>query len=114
MTTLAIEGLHQVALTSTDLDEAQDFYQDSLGLRMIARFDPPGLMFFKVGDARIAIQRVDAPHKTDAVLYFRVADIESASQSLKNRSVVFEREIPYHFRHIWTISRRKQENTSEI
>jgi catechol 2,3-dioxygenase-like lactoylglutathione lyase family enzyme len=34
---LGIEGIQQVALTSTGLDEAQTFYEEGLGLRMIAR-----------------------------------------------------------------------------
>lgn len=89
---LAIDSLHQVALTSTDIDEAQNFYQEQLGLRLIARFDPPGLMFFDAGGVRLSIQRVDAPHSTDAVLYFRVSDIGVASQALKDRGVTFERD----------------------
>lgn len=97
---LSINSLHQVALTSTDLDEAQSFYEQQLGLRMIARFDPPGLMFFDAGGVRLSIQRVDAPHSTDAVIYFRVSDIDSASQTLKDRGVTFERdaELVFHDR----------------
>ncbi|HSD68892.1 MAG TPA: VOC family protein [Woeseiaceae bacterium] len=97
---LSINSLHQVALTSTDLDEAQSFYEEQLGLRMIARFDPPGLMFFDAGGVRLSIQRVDAPHSTDAVIYFRVSDIDSASQTLKDRGVTFERdaELVFHDR----------------
>ncbi|MCI0518605.1 MAG: VOC family protein [Woeseiaceae bacterium] len=89
---LSINSLHQVALTSTDLDEAQSFYEEQLGLRMIARFNPPGLMFFDAGGVRLSIQRVDAPHSTDAVIYFRVSDIGTASQALKDRGVTFERD----------------------
>ena len=89
---LSINSLHQVALTSTDLEEAQSFYEEQLGLRMIARFDPPGLMFFDAGGVRLSIQKVDAPHSTDAVIYFRVSDIGTASQALKDRGVAFERD----------------------
>lgn len=95
---LGIEGIQQVALTSTDLDEAQTFYEDGLGLRMIARFVPPGLLFFDVGGVRLSIQQVDAPHSTDAVLYLRVADIDAASIALKERGIQFEREAELVYR----------------
>jgi methylmalonyl-CoA/ethylmalonyl-CoA epimerase len=95
---LCIEGIQQVALTSTDLDEAQSFYEDGLGLRMIARFVPPGLLFFDVGGVRLSIQQVDAPHSTDAVLYLRVADIDAASIALKERGIQFEREAELVYR----------------
>jgi methylmalonyl-CoA/ethylmalonyl-CoA epimerase len=95
---LGIEGIQQVALTSTDLDEAQTFYEDSLGLRMIARFVPPGLLFFDVGGVRLSIQQVDAPHSTEAVLYMRVADIDAASVALKDRGIPFEREAELVYR----------------
>ncbi|MBW3614764.1 MAG: VOC family protein [Actinobacteria bacterium] len=38
--------LHQVAQRARDLGPAIEFYRDVLGLRFIARFDPPGLAFF--------------------------------------------------------------------
>ena len=38
-----VDGLHQVAQRADDLDASVDFYRDVLGLRLIARFDPPGL-----------------------------------------------------------------------
>lgn len=95
---LGIEGIQQVALTSTDLDEAQTFYEEILGLRMIARFVPPGLLFFDVGGVRLSIQQVDAPHSTDAVLYLRVADIDAASKALKDREIAFEREAELVYR----------------
>ena len=38
---MTIGGLHQVALHADDLDRATAFYGDVVGLRLVARFDPP-------------------------------------------------------------------------
>ena len=38
---MPVRGLHQVALRATDLDASIAPYRDLLGLRFIARFDPP-------------------------------------------------------------------------
>ncbi len=39
----ALRHVHQIAQRAEDLDRAVDFYRDTLGVRFIARFDPPGL-----------------------------------------------------------------------
>ena len=44
---VSLGKLHQVALRAGDLDAAVGFYRDALGAVFIARFDPPGLAFFK-------------------------------------------------------------------
>ena len=47
--------LVQVALRATDLDRAAAFYSDLLGTEPIARFDPPGLVFFDLGGTRLLL-----------------------------------------------------------
>ncbi|HET8765987.1 MAG TPA: VOC family protein, partial [Pedococcus sp.] len=42
--------LAQVAQRATDLDRAARFYERLLGSPPLARFDPPGLLFFSLGD----------------------------------------------------------------
>ncbi len=78
-----IDGLHQIALTTADLDRSTGFYQDVLCLPLIASFDPPGLAFFRVGDVRLSIQKVDEVEATSSVIYLRVQDINAATESLK-------------------------------
>jgi methylmalonyl-CoA/ethylmalonyl-CoA epimerase len=81
-----LDKLHQVALTATNLDNAVDFYRDVLGLKFIARFDPPGLAFFALsGGARLLLSTT-ASH---ASLYFMVEDIDRAVGELKKRGVSF-------------------------
>ena len=85
-----INGLHQVALTTSDLERSINFYRDVLDLPLIANFDPPGLAFFDTGDVRLSMQKVDKIEATSSVLYFRVSDIDAAAESLKNHSIELE------------------------
>ena len=79
-----LDKLHQVALTATNLDAAVDFYRDVLGLKFIARFDPPGLAFFQLsGGARLLL----SVQASKATLYFLVSDIEAALAALRKRGV---------------------------
>ena len=95
---LQIDGLHQVALTTADLERSTAFYRDILGLPLITSFDPPGLAFFQVGDVRLSIQRVDEIEAASSVLYFRVPDIDAAAQSLKDHAIELEQEPEVVFR----------------
>jgi len=93
-----IDGLHQVALTSSDLERSIGFYQDVLGLPLIASFEPPGLAFFRVGDVRLSIQKVDEVEATSSVIYLAVQEINAAVDSLKEQSIELEREPEVVFR----------------
>jgi catechol 2,3-dioxygenase-like lactoylglutathione lyase family enzyme len=81
-----LDKLHQVALTATNLDLAVEFYRDVLGLKFIARFDPPGLAFFSLsGGARLLLSAT----ASQATLYFLVDDMAGAVNDLKKRGVSF-------------------------
>jgi methylmalonyl-CoA/ethylmalonyl-CoA epimerase len=82
----AIRSLHQVAQRSTDLDRSIAFYRDVLGLRFIARFDPPGLAFFDLGTTRLLLEH----GASSATLYLGVPDIDAAYESLLARDVTFD------------------------
>lgn len=93
-----IDGLHQVAMTTADLEHSTEFYRDILGLPLIASFDPPGLAFFRVGEVRLSIQQVNEVEATSSVLYFRVQDINEATQTLRDHAIELEREPEVVFR----------------
>ena len=93
-----INGLHQVALTTSDLERSINFYRDVLGLPLIANFDPPGLAFFDTGDVRLSVQKVDKVEATSSVLYFRVPDVDAAAESLQNHSIELEQAPEVVFR----------------
>jgi len=85
---VGVTALHQIAQNADDLDRAVVFYRDVLGLRFIARFDPPGLAFFDLGATRLLLEE-NAP---STILYLRVEDIDAAFASLRERGVITEGE----------------------
>ncbi len=87
---VSITGVQQFALTVSDLDRSKEFYESTLGLKMIARFDPPGLMFFYAGDVRLSLQKVEKVEAVSSVIYFRVDDIHASANVLKRNSVELE------------------------
>ncbi len=80
--------LHQVAQHADDLDRAVAFYTDTLGCELIARFEPPGLAFLRLGDARLLLERA-AP---SALIYLRVTDVRQSLDRLRADGVTVESE----------------------
>ncbi len=81
--------LHQVALGATDLERSIAFYGDTLGLREIARFDPPGLAFFDLDGTRLLLERCETAAPGHGVLYLRVDDLDREVAALEARGVRF-------------------------
>jgi methylmalonyl-CoA/ethylmalonyl-CoA epimerase len=81
-----LDKLAQVALTATNLDLAIEFYRDILGLKFLARLDPPGVAFFGLGGgARLMLSSA----ASQAHLYFAVESLETAMRELKARGISF-------------------------
>lgn len=82
---MKLDRIHQVAVYARELDEAINFYRDTLGATFLAKFDPPGLVFFDFGGTRILLEKTGPK----ASIYFRVDDIQAAYQELVNKGVQF-------------------------
>jgi methylmalonyl-CoA/ethylmalonyl-CoA epimerase len=83
-------GIGQLAIPVADLQRAVTFYRDVLGLRFL--FDaPPGLAFLECGGVRLMLTRKQESELTPAagVIYYRVADLDAAYQTLRTRGAVF-------------------------
>lgn len=83
----------QIAVPVGDIDRAIAFYRDVLGMRFLFKA-PPGLGFFDCNGVRLLL---DAPAKNLAenhgsIIYYKVADLQSACKTLSQRGVVFEQE----------------------
>jgi methylmalonyl-CoA/ethylmalonyl-CoA epimerase len=91
----AILGLRQVAQHADDLTRATAFYRDVVGLRHIVTFDPPGLVFFDLGDGTRLMLEGAAP---SALLYLAVDDIEAVTARLLAAGVAFEDQ-PHMIHH---------------
>ena len=89
---LTIDGMHQVALTTTDINRSSRFYRETLGLKQLAVIDPPGLAFFDVNGVRLSLLQDAAAEPSSSVIYFRVADIDAAVAVLKEKSVSLEQD----------------------
>ena len=72
----------------TDLDEAETFYRDVLGARRLARFDPPGLLFFDFGGVRVMFERA-AERQANSILYLWTDDMDGRIAELEARGVEF-------------------------
>jgi len=96
---LHIGPLHQVLLAVRDLDAAIAFYRDTLGATLIASFDPPGMAFFDLGGGtRLYVSSTvegeddGVSPRENSVLYFRVDDIDAATEAVRSRGVAIEGE----------------------
>ncbi len=89
---VALGPIGQIALTVDDVDVAEAFYTQALGLRKWFRFGD--LLFLDCAGVRLLIEKSAATPFAPAssILYFRVPDISVARESLAARGVVFTDE----------------------
>lgn len=80
---MKLDRIHQIAVFARDLDEAIAFYRDILGATYLAKFEPPGLVFFDFGGTRILLEKTGPK----ASIYFRVADIHATCKDLTDHGV---------------------------
>ena len=90
--------LGQVSLLVTDIERAQAFYRDVLGLRHLYTFGQ--LAFFDCNGTRLMVDALpEAQGNGNSVLYFAVDDIHGSQATLKSKGVQFEGEPHRIFTH---------------
>jgi methylmalonyl-CoA/ethylmalonyl-CoA epimerase len=87
--------LLQVTQHADDLDRAAAFYTHLLGAEPVARYDPPGLLFFTLGEVRLLIEKAAAP----SVLYLRVDNVRRKVEELRADGVAIHAEPHLIFAH---------------
>jgi methylmalonyl-CoA/ethylmalonyl-CoA epimerase len=80
--------LHQIAQRVEDLDRAVEFYTKVLGGELMARFEPPGLAFVRMGDVRLLLEKA-APA---ALIYLRVGDVRDTTEELRRAGITIDTE----------------------
>lgn len=85
-----IQGLGQVAIPARDLPSMVAFYHETLELPLLGQFG--NLAFLDAGGVRLMLSAIPEEEGGASILYYRVADIESAVQDLRQRGVPFEDE----------------------
>jgi methylmalonyl-CoA/ethylmalonyl-CoA epimerase len=87
-----LSQIGQIAVRALDLDRAVAFYRDVLGMQFLFQA-PPSLAFFDCDGVRLLLDRPEGELDHPAsVLYFRVSDIRSSYQALKDHGVQFRGE----------------------
>ena len=80
-------GLGQVARSATDIQAAETWYRDVLGLDHLYTFG--NLAFFDCGGTRLMISEAEDAPGDESLLYLRVPDIQSAFERLQGAGVDF-------------------------
>jgi catechol 2,3-dioxygenase-like lactoylglutathione lyase family enzyme len=85
----SISTISDIALAVGDVDRAEAFYRDVLGLRRLYRFGD--LTFFDCAGVRLMLEKSHSPENIpkSSVIYFRCADIALAVRELERRGVTF-------------------------
>lgn len=87
---LQLGSIGQLAVRVHDVERAVAFYETSLGLPLLFRAGP-SLAFFACGSVRLMLTTPEDPRfdHPGSVIYFSVADIDSAHATLVERGVRF-------------------------
>jgi len=88
-----ITRLGQIQIRAHDVERAAEFYEKTLGLKLLFQA-PPGLAFFDCGGVRLMLDRPEKPEfdHASSILYFAVPDIQVAHAGMKEKGVHFEDE----------------------
>lgn len=86
---LNLNQIGQIALPVSDVDRAEKFYGETLGLRKLYRLGD--LLFFDCAGVRLFVEKAKDPAqiKHGSVFYFRCADIALSVRELTARGVKF-------------------------
>jgi methylmalonyl-CoA/ethylmalonyl-CoA epimerase len=89
---LNLNHIGQIAFAVGDVDRAEAFYSQQLGLKKLYRFGD--LSFFDCAGVRLMLEKAHAPDDIgkSSVIYFRCADIALTVRELKSRGVSFIEE----------------------
>jgi methylmalonyl-CoA/ethylmalonyl-CoA epimerase len=84
-----VNRIGQIALSVQDVDKAEVFYRDLLGLRQLYRFGD--LTFFDCGGVRLLIEKSEVPQSRTqtSAIYFSCTDIAFGVSELERRGVTF-------------------------
>ena len=85
-----LSTIEQIAVNIKDIDRATAFYRDTLGMKFLFSA-PPSLAFFDCNGVRLMLSPPSQPEfdHPGSIIYYKVADIQSAHATLAERGVVF-------------------------
>ena len=81
-----LEGVGQLHISVTDLEESVRFYRDVLGLRHLYTVPGQPMAFFDAGGVRLYLGvPEDERFRSRPVVYYRVGDVEAALAEVTGR-----------------------------
>src|SRR5688572_23236104 len=89
-TALGLSQIGQIFINVKDVERAVKFYRDTLGIKFLFQA-PPNLAFFDCGGVRLMMGIADKPefNHPASIIYYKVADIQAAHQTLESQGVDF-------------------------
>lgn len=85
---ISLNQIGQIAVLVDDIDKAEQFYEQALGLHKLFRYGD--LAFFDCAGVRLLVEKSSVqPIPGNSVVYFRAADITFTMKTLQSRGVVF-------------------------
>jgi len=75
--------IRQIALGCKDLTRAQEFYEQLLGCKPLAVFNPPGFAFFDIGGTRLLLEVGGA----SSLIYLAVGDVRTETERLRAAAI---------------------------
>ena len=86
----ALNRIGQIALAVADVDRAEEFYRDAIGLRPLYRYGD--LTFFDCAGVRLLLEKAPDPEaaRHGSPIYFICHDIVLAVRQLEARGIVFD------------------------
>jgi methylmalonyl-CoA/ethylmalonyl-CoA epimerase len=85
-----LSTIGQIALTVRDSARSVAFYRDVLGMNLL--FEMPGMGFFDCNGIRLMLSGSETGETYSSIVYFKVPDIQTAYETLREREVPFDRE----------------------
>jgi catechol 2,3-dioxygenase-like lactoylglutathione lyase family enzyme/DNA-binding CsgD family transcriptional regulator len=85
---IALGPIGQIARSVKDIQAAEAWYRDVLGMRHLFTFG--NLAFFDCGGVRLFLSQNESASDGESILYFRVPDIHAAHAALRSRGVEFK------------------------
>ena len=87
-TAVHFDIIGQIALNITDLARSKDFYQNTLGMKLL--FEAGAMAFFQCGGIRFMIgTSEDSSPRGGTLIYFKVQDIHHVCGILRDKGVAF-------------------------
>ncbi len=90
-----ILGVGQISRTVSDIESAETWYRDAVGLAHLFTFNT--LAFFDINGIRLMLSQEDQLQPAESIIYLRVGDIHAAHQQMQSRGIAFTQ--PPHVIH---------------